>query len=374
MTRYILPQRLISKAGSTILFVAVLILPGCGKNNKPQEIVEKRFVTGSHRRIKSDATSVERFSDFNAPSGQKETDADIPLIWDIPPDWETLPRTRMRYINFRVAGHHDAECYLTIIPGKGGGIAENVNRWRRQFSLPVLSEEEIRSLPTRNLLRHKAVYIEIEGTFYGMRNDFEKINYKLIGLILSQAGGAVFVKMVGPSEVLDAEKKNFKQFYTSLRVSDVGNNPSGPSAAEGLEWKAPHRWQLQPDLPMRLVSYLTGDRRLTECYITILAGDGGGIAANVNRWYGQMARPALSENKIKQLDKLHILEQHATLVEIKGDFSGMVGPTRPDYMLLGVLSQIPEKLVSIKMIGPENEVQKERENFIKFCKSLKFVE
>jgi hypothetical protein len=46
-----------------------------------------------------------------------------------------------------------------------------------------------------------------------------KENYRLLGLILSSDAGAVFVKMTGPRELVDANAEKFDQFTSSIDVS-----------------------------------------------------------------------------------------------------------------------------------------------------------
>lgn len=118
---------------------------------------------------------------------------------------------------------------------------------------------------------------------------------------------------------------------------------------------------------MRLVTYTVGE---TECYVTVLSGDGGGIPMNLNRWLGQLGLPALSEETLENLPPLDVLGAPAPLLEAVGPYTGMGSEPRPGTALLGVASIASGQGVFIKMIGPEAEVATEKENFIAFCESL----
>jgi hypothetical protein len=68
----------------------------------------------------------------------------------------------------------------------------------------------------------------------------------------------------------------------------------GLSAVQGaLHFKAPEGWTAVAPTAMRNVNFQAGNPAL-ECYVTMLAGDGGGALPNVNRWREQVGLPAAS--------------------------------------------------------------------------------
>ena len=54
-----------------------------------------------------------------------------------------------------------------------------------------------------------------------------KKGYKMLGLILTAQGGAVFVKMTGPKALVEANSEKFDAFCKSLNV-DFGAAESAP--------------------------------------------------------------------------------------------------------------------------------------------------
>ena len=363
--------------------ILVLLLCSCADSENVYEITEIRIEPQPSSNIKPDASAAERFGFVSPPDGNSDSREQIPLPfeWQVPKGWQELPATSMRMVNLQVASKPNAECYLTILPGRGGGIIENINRWRNQMSLASLSVEEISKLPKKKLLGKNAVYIECNGTFVGISGDIKNDDYKLVGMILEESNVTVFVKMVGPKKVLEQEIKNYHDFCSSLQViSDKANShdvsektSQEDTKAAGLSWDAPELWIQEPKRTMRIASFRTGADSQTECYISILEGSAGGIYQNINRWRGQVELSELDPAAIDNLPDIKMLGRTAKFVELKGNYTGMSGPTYNEYMMLGVVCPLPEQTLFVKMTGPESEVLNERKNFLAFCQSLKLL-
>ena len=102
----------------------------------------------------------------------------------------------MRIVNLLVGGQEGAECYVTALPGDGGGVTANVNMWRNQMLLPPLNAQEIIELPKKKLLKQDSVFVDFNGTFTGMKGEVQNADYKLVGMIMEHHGSTIFVKMV----------------------------------------------------------------------------------------------------------------------------------------------------------------------------------
>ena len=357
------------------------MLVGCGKNTPREEDITTRIVDIESVNIKKGVNSQERFDPRMNVSGPLNSPAAAPLnlfAWTTPEGWDELAPAPMRMINFRIAGNEAAQCYLTILTGTGGGKMDNINRWRTQMSLPQQSQEEVAKLPTKKLLGHPAAFVDFSGTFHGMNDATPKEGYRLMGLILEYKDASIFVKMIGPATVLSSELKNFELFYSSLRLAGkekkAENRPEVERKDQTLKnkfsWKASEGWNLAPDRFSRLVSYTMGLINQTECYITVLPSTAGGVMENINRWQRQMGQTALSSEEVEKIPTIEMFGLNTKLVEITGDYTGMSGSPKNGFMLLGVVCPLQEETIFVKMIGPESDVQEERENFIKFCKSV----
>jgi hypothetical protein len=120
--------------------------------------------------------------------------------------WKEVAPTAVRLVNVQ-AGDPAVECYVTVLAGDGGGAAGNVNRWRQQVGLPPASAGEIDALPHVPMLGGQGLLIEAAGA--------EKT---ILGTVSLLGGRSVFVKMIGPGDLVAREKGRFMAFCGSLSL------------------------------------------------------------------------------------------------------------------------------------------------------------
>lgn len=201
--------------------ILLVLLAACGRGGEPREITERRVLSERDRTVRLDATAEERFGYAEASRGP-DRPVENPFRWENPGGWEELEPTSMRVANFRFGENGEGECYVTAMPGSGGGTVANLNRWRGQMGLEPWSEEEIAGLPMKTLLGNPAPFADIGGTFTGMgpagQGEEPKENYRLLGVILSYDMFTLFVKMVGPADLVEKEGEKFDAFCDSLRI------------------------------------------------------------------------------------------------------------------------------------------------------------
>jgi len=128
----------------------------------------------------------------------------------------------------------------------------------------------------------------------------------------------------------------------------------------GLTWKAPDGWKQGPAKQMRVVTFVPADAPGVECYVTVLGGAAGGVEANVNRWRQQLHLAPLAADALKALPTVPVLGRPSQMVEIDG---GAVG-------LFGLVCELGERTVFVKMTGPMDALRAQRGQFVAFCKSL----
>lgn len=385
--------------GSALLLTTI---SGCGKPADRVEITQITTRSPHRPDVRIGATSAERFQlalgqASNATTGPT-TDA-APFHWSVPATWQELAPTQFRIGNFRVGSKQDTECYLSILGGGGGGLLANVNRWRGQMGLAGYTTEEFDNLDRRRVLGREAVLVNFEGAYKGM-GDVAKEGYRLVGVLFDLDGKGVYVKMVGPSETVQAELDNFSSFLSSIHTPQghshdqpdpppapsAGNLPEGhppisagstpniqsSSAPSGFTWDVPSGWTESNNASaMRLVTLNAGPASEAECYIVVLGGAGGGIANNLNRWLGQVGQSALSESEIAALPTLTVLGQAVPYLAAEGQYTGMGDRAEEGSMLLGVAVLLDGRSLFIKMTGPAALVKQEQERFKAFCTSLK---
>ena len=157
-----------------------------------------------------------------AGDGRPEINAEDLVKWDTPEGWKQQPpRGMMRLINMSFGDNDEGECYLTILPGAGGGLQANIGRWYGQMGLAPPSAEEVTKLPETNIMSRQGVAVDIEGTFTGMGKQ-PIPEARLVGRMLApQAAGdssfSMTIKMTGPAALVEANLKQFEQFCESLR-------------------------------------------------------------------------------------------------------------------------------------------------------------
>jgi hypothetical protein len=356
---------------------AALVLSSACSDDAPVRVVDSsREVAVASADVRLNATSDQRFGvGPSRPAAEPAHSSASPFAWDVPQGWTELPTSTMRTANFRVAGDERAECYLTLLSGEAGGLGANVNRWRTQMSQPAANEDAIAALPRVPFLGQEAVLVDIAGPFTGMSGGPQP-NFRLVGLLLVDPAGSAFLKMTGPAEVVSKEVDAFHALARSFRTrgesaphaaaSHPPSPPTPPStdSAGGIRWTAPRGWQRAPERATRTVSFFIDTEQSVECYVTILGGDAGGALANVNRWRGQMAQPPISDDELAALLRIPMLGNQAILAEIDH------AETDASTQMLAAVGELSGRSVFVKVSGPRELIQSQREAFIAFCGSI----
>jgi len=330
----------------------------------------------------------------NSPPGQEGVGADDSLHFDLPAGWTEIAPTSMRMINLQPGGEADASCYVSVLGGDGGGLANNLNRWRGQLGLDPAPEAELLALPTVKLIGGDATLIELVGDYAGMGGEVQP-DWGLLGAVASTPQATVFVKMTAPAALIGQERENFLAFVASLHFDgQAGGDPHGASpdhqhdvaetdqgtagtgddqrfTANGFRFAMPEGWSDAGPRTMRTLNFGVGKE--SECYLVVLGGDGGGLAANLNRWQGQMGLDPLSEGELAALPLVPMLGEEAPFLIAHGDYAGMGDATGLDHTMLGIALIRPQNAVFLKMTGPEDEVAANREAFLAFAADLEEV-
>ena len=414
-----------SRRGRAAVVVGVLVLGAACSSREGAEggFGPARTYEPVGRTIRWKATDAERFRTspqaFSGAGGQMGSgaagaadDSEGGLTYAVPPGWSELPKSQFREANFRVAGNPDAECYLSSLGGDGGGLEANVNRWRTQMSLGPLSADEIAALPRVPWFTKQAVRTDFTGTFKGMSGDRNAESWRLVGLLLVEPEGSLFLKMTGPAAVLEQELAHFDALAASFRfgapdgaanggmdaaVAGGGDLPdghppigsggsstgaadngagagaaapgvlAGNRSASGYHWTPAAGWRRGPEKTMREITYLVGENDAAECYVTLLGGAGGGVLANVNRWCGQMGQAPLTEKDLEKLQRVPMLGGEATIVALE---RGATASSAPEH-LLGAVLLLPERSLFVKFTGPKALLESERAAFLEFCRSVR---
>lgn len=181
---------------------------------------------------------------------------------------------------------------------------------------------------------------------------------------------------------VSCEKKEARMTVTETRVkttkdrapklfatSDERFRDAQPSPVQG---NPPENWLVLPAKQFRELNYKFGESGLGEVYVSIT---GGSILENVNRWLNQFGADAMSAQDLVDAEKVMMAGEEGVWVEANGTYgAGMGGgDAKPGYGLAGVITVVDGKLITLKMIGPEDEVEAEKEALKAFAESMELA-
>jgi hypothetical protein len=302
--------------------------------------------------------------------------------WQLPTGWQELPPSQMRVGSFTVTGANGQKAEISIIPlaGEAGGDLENVNRWRGQVGLARVSQADMAKL---------AEQVEVAGErgplfdFAGVPLDGEK-KLHLLAAILHRGATAWFFKMTGDDGLVTAEKPAFVQFLKT--VSFVVGASNAPPAADGTgpdpasvmapapapgqpKWDVPAAWHEAKPGPMQTARFSADDASGKKAEITVvtLPGDGGGTLANVNRWRSQLALGPVTETDLGKLRvELGLLGVQSVAVDLVA--------TNTARRMIAAAVAVGNQTWFYKLMGDEAVVAREKEAFLQFVRTVKYVD
>ena len=106
-----------------------------------------------------------------------------------------------------------ANVTMTVLQGDGGGLLENVNRWRRQLGLDELEEENLaEALKLVKGLTNEARMIDITGI-----SQRTQVESRLVGVIASGKELTWFYKLMGSPPVVEVAKDGFLEYLPQWR-------------------------------------------------------------------------------------------------------------------------------------------------------------
>jgi hypothetical protein len=156
-----------------------------------------------------------------------------------------------------------------------------------------------------------------------------------------------------------------KMFATSdERFRDIKPSP--------VQGNPPANWLALPANQFRLLNYRFGDSGLGEVYVSISSG---GLMENANRWLKQFGRDAMTAENFSAMEKIPMLGMEGVWIEAEGDYgAGMGADSKPGYGLAGVIAETDGQIITVKMIGPKNEVDAQKPALRAYIGSLRMTE
>ena len=150
----------------------------------------------------------------------------------------------------------------------------------------------------------------------------------------------------------------------------LGMIPTTQSQGGGYRASTPPGWIEKPSSGMRKGSWAVDAEPRTDCSLVVLKGTGGGLAANIDRWRGEMGQAETS--RPEAWPRLVFLDQPALYVNFTGSFTGGRGGAGriEEAKLLGLLLERQGSMVFLKFTGPAAVVDAHKANFEALAASI----
>jgi len=134
----------------------------------------------------------------------------------------------------------------------------------------------------------------------------------------------------------------------------------------------PAGWLALPASQFRLLNYRFGESGTGEVWVSIAQGS---VLDNVNRWLEQFDAAPVDEAGLAELPSVTVAGSPGKWVTAEGDYAGGMGaPSKTGFALAGVVTSVGGQILTVKMIGPKDEVQAARPVLETFAKSLRLAE
>ncbi|MEO8050058.1 MAG: hypothetical protein ABI833_06540 [Acidobacteriota bacterium] len=147
------------------------------------------------------------------------------LKWTSPAGWKNLGGQSMRAATYDVPAapgdKENAECVVYFFgQGQGGTVEANMERWKSQFQTPD-GKPAHAQVATRTANGLAATTIDISGAYSGMGGPMAQTHtvqqgYRLLGAILINPAGNIYLKFTGPAKTVAANQQKFEQLLASF--------------------------------------------------------------------------------------------------------------------------------------------------------------
>ena len=350
------------------------------------------------RREKIAAYRIPKDSDAMPPAmAEPHSGAPAQIQYQAPAGWKEEAPSGMSLARFSFA-NNQAELSVMSFPGEGASQLNLINIVRQNAGLPPLSDAELAKLvETVSIGSEKGSLLNLgEGTI----SPTNRSPNSVVVAVLGHSGVTWFFKMIGPPEVVTAQKPALLDFLKSvsfvagagvasphgqqLAGGDNGQMPAtSPSAMEEIPvadkpaWSVPADWHETAPGQMLLAKFvIAGPDGKADVSVSKFPGEVGGLLANVNRWRGQVGLPPVGADELdKTCGSLDVPGGKATLVDVKGNKSvSMSGSasTGKETRLIGVIWPRNGETWFYKMMGDAAAAASQKEAFLKFIQSVHY--
>jgi hypothetical protein len=296
------------------------------------------------------------------------------LQFAVPPSWQQIAPSEMRIASFAVTNAAGQAADVGVIPLPAGeNELDLINMWRDQVQLPATTSDDSGTVQVGDGTGKLFEFVSTAPIID------QKFRQRMMVAMLTRGSTSWFFKITGEDSFVVSQKDVFLQFLKSVSFNTAAPNISSaaPVVAAGQNdnansiWTVPSGWQAMPPSQFLLAQYLVqdGDAR-AEVNISELAGEGGGLLANLNRWRGQLGLPPIAQEDdfSKMVDSLVVPGGQGELVDMTGTSSKTGQPSR----LIGVVLPQAGQTWFYKLMGDPKLVAAQKDAFVKFIQSARY--
>jgi len=330
------------------------------------------------------------------PAGLPAPDnSGLPKVkYTVPGGWQEKAPSEMRVASFGIS-ENGKNVDVSVIPlgGMAGGDMANVNRWRGQVGLQPLADADLQKLAEKvEVAAQPADLYDVLGTTPGT-----SVAERIVGVILHRDDATWFFKMTGDADLVEKQKPAFVSFLKSFQFGeaaapatmdlsqlppghpsipgmDAGNaTPPATDAGDKPTWTVPAGWQSMPPSQFLVAEFSIAGANgaAAEVNAAVLAGDGGGQLANLNRWRGQLGlEPMTNEIQSPLIGPPGAAIPAAGILTV--DYSGTDSRTGKPARLVGSIVPQNGQTWFYKLMGDPDIVAQQKDAFVKFVQSAKY--
>ncbi len=320
--------------------------------------------------------------------------------WTVPDGWTYVPGRDMRYASFRVSQDHpDVE--LTVVPldSAGGTLLDNLHRWQKQLGLEPSPVEDLKKIMTSaDLSGTPAGVFDLTGAVPSDGTPQQR----MLAAIVPQPTQTWFFKLMGPIDVVSAQKDNFDRFIHSLKFEGAAQEAGAPEPAEDavpatqqspISYVVPAGWTQQTQAnQFRVVAFnIPVGNQSGAVIVARMPVNSGTVLDNINRWRQQVNLPPLTDEAQIPAQTLKIGGLDAMMWDMHGDNtaqpphdsdsasqqgdavagSGLPESQRASSIVVAMLTRGSEWWF-FKLQGPAAIVTAQKETFMTFLQSVQF--
>ena len=310
------------------------------------------------------------------------------LKYVLPAGWKEKPPTQMRVASFDIT-ENGKTVDVSVIPlgAMSGGDGANVNRWRGQVGQPAVDEADSKKAAEPVQVGDQpADLYDITGTSPGS-GDAERV----IGVIFHTEDSVWYFKMMGDADLAEKNKASFIALLKSVQFQksttapamDMSQMPPPAQTMSGVlptvaadaagtkpTWTVPADWK-EGELAQFLVAryVVQGAGGATAAVnVSQLAGNGGGLLANLNRWRAQLGQPPITDADAASLPVIPASGAKAVFA----DFTGADARSGKPARLIGLVLPLNGQTWFYKLMGDPDLVGQQKDALIRFVQSAQY--